>query len=232
MGCKSSQERTARHNFQIQFSSTGVPVVQLSTSTAVPPPAPVDPPLPTPPMLPQNLLRFRARLVRFYQHHNPSKLPQVDFLLKKYGSMEHAIFEALVAKYGPEPQSMYVDPTRLAGHLTVDEDFAYLNPPPSEFECAICLQTWWDPDEVVPCEHIFCHRCLMSVTTMKCPDCRESVGGTKVPHRALRSQLDNLPVRCLRCDWTGIRQQLPNHVKNMCKGVPKLGASDLEIEEK
>ena len=45
-----------------------------------------------------------SRLVRFLEHHNPDKLPSVDKILASYSGRESALFSALVAKYGPEPQ--------------------------------------------------------------------------------------------------------------------------------
>ena len=45
---------------------------------------------------------LRERLIRFYAKHNPEKISDVDRLIEAYVSNETALFEALVAKYGPE----------------------------------------------------------------------------------------------------------------------------------
>eukprot|EP01062_Namystynia_karyoxenos_P036499 TRINITY_DN2658_c0_g1_i2.p1 TRINITY_DN2658_c0_g1~~TRINITY_DN2658_c0_g1_i2.p1 ORF type:complete len:532 (+),score=183.37 TRINITY_DN2658_c0_g1_i2:79-1596(+) len=45
----------------------------------------------------------RRRLMSFYQHYNPSKLPSVARCLREYRGHEEKLFEALVQKYGPEP---------------------------------------------------------------------------------------------------------------------------------
>eukprot|EP00388_Colpodella_angusta_P033661 GDKK01030199.1.p1 GENE.GDKK01030199.1~~GDKK01030199.1.p1 ORF type:complete len:251 (+),score=19.42 GDKK01030199.1:48-800(+) len=46
---------------------------------------------------------FRARLVRFFEHHNKEKLSDVDTILTKYQGREADLFKALVGQYGPEP---------------------------------------------------------------------------------------------------------------------------------
>ena len=41
----------------------------------------------------------RAKLVAFYEKHNPAKLDSIDATLAKYAGRESALFEALRAKY-------------------------------------------------------------------------------------------------------------------------------------
>ena len=48
-------------------------------------------------------MSFRARVVRFYQRYNPSKLADVDDILSKYAGRETEVLAALKSKYGPEP---------------------------------------------------------------------------------------------------------------------------------
>lgn len=45
----------------------------------------------------------RARLMRFYQKYNPSKLSEIDSICSNWQERGIEIFEALVKKYGPEP---------------------------------------------------------------------------------------------------------------------------------
>ena len=45
----------------------------------------------------------RARLQRFYEKYNPSKLGAIDQTLEAYAGREEEMFTALVGKYGPEP---------------------------------------------------------------------------------------------------------------------------------
>ncbi|TMW69264.1 hypothetical protein Poli38472_001420 [Pythium oligandrum] len=44
-----------------------------------------------------------ARLTAFYQKYNPEKLGEVETVLAKYKGKEAQLFNALVKKYGPEP---------------------------------------------------------------------------------------------------------------------------------
>ena len=44
-------------------------------------------------------LDHRAKLVAFYEKHNPAKLDSIDATLAKYAGRESALFEALRAKY-------------------------------------------------------------------------------------------------------------------------------------
>ena len=48
----------------------------------------------------------RARLVRFYAHHNPAKLANVDTTLAKFRGRTAELFAALKEKYGPDPPSI------------------------------------------------------------------------------------------------------------------------------
>ncbi|RNC58294.1 hypothetical protein TcCL_ESM04101 [Trypanosoma cruzi] len=47
---------------------------------------------------------YRQRLVNFYTVYASEKIDSVDNQLKKYAGREEPLFEALVAKYGPEPE--------------------------------------------------------------------------------------------------------------------------------
>ncbi|ETV90107.1 hypothetical protein H310_15063 [Aphanomyces invadans] len=47
----------------------------------------------------------RARLERFYSKYNPDKKGEIDGVLDKYKGRESVLFEALVRKYGPEPDA-------------------------------------------------------------------------------------------------------------------------------
>ena len=76
----------------------------------------MKPPVPEPPpvdMRRRNTLRVlesgavsdapavdhRAKLVAFYEKHNPAKLDSIDATLEKYAGRESALFKALRAKY-------------------------------------------------------------------------------------------------------------------------------------
>ncbi|SCU71839.1 rab1 (small gtp-binding protein rab1, putative) [Trypanosoma equiperdum] len=49
--------------------------------------------------------------------------------------------------------------------------------------CAICLEQWSDPVELLPCTHIFCRGCVSTATV--CPICRAEVTGLRTANRYL-----------------------------------------------
>ncbi|ESL05277.1 hypothetical protein TRSC58_07082 [Trypanosoma rangeli SC58] len=78
-----------------------------------------------------------------------------------------------------------------------------------ELRCALCLDSWKDPVELVSCGHIFCMECVKDVRT--CPICRESVTKSKKPNRVLVNLALMVPVRCSACGWTGTRERGTSH---------------------
>lgn len=50
-------------------------------------------------------LDARARLIRFYEHYNPSKLVNVDSILEIWQDNTNTLFQKLISKYGPEPEA-------------------------------------------------------------------------------------------------------------------------------
>eukprot|EP01060_Flectonema_neradi_P038906 TRINITY_DN8325_c0_g1_i1.p1 TRINITY_DN8325_c0_g1~~TRINITY_DN8325_c0_g1_i1.p1 ORF type:complete len:711 (+),score=155.73 TRINITY_DN8325_c0_g1_i1:80-2212(+) len=52
----------------------------------------------------------RQRLVNFYNHYNPSKLPSVVVTLLEYRGHEDTLFNTLIQKYGPEPPDTMAQP--------------------------------------------------------------------------------------------------------------------------
>eukprot|EP00573_Skeletonema_grethae_P008555 CAMPEP_0201702180 /NCGR_PEP_ID=MMETSP0578-20130828/35410_1 /ASSEMBLY_ACC=CAM_ASM_000663 /TAXON_ID=267565 /ORGANISM="Skeletonema grethea, Strain CCMP 1804" /LENGTH=259 /DNA_ID=CAMNT_0048189661 /DNA_START=5 /DNA_END=784 /DNA_ORIENTATION=+ len=49
----------------------------------------------------------RERLVAFYTEYQPDKLDGIDAILEKYSGKEDKLFNALVKKYGPEPEDPF-----------------------------------------------------------------------------------------------------------------------------
>eukprot|EP00755_Sulcionema_specki_P022395 Sspe_Gene.76405::Locus_47734_Transcript_1_1_Confidence_1.000_Length_3643::g.76405::m.76405 len=60
---------------------------------------------------------LRARLTRFYTHHNPDKLSSIDQVIEAYANDEQGLFDKLVKKYGPEPPYLVNSNT-----MQIDED--------------------------------------------------------------------------------------------------------------
>ena len=77
-----------------------------------------------------------------------------------------------------------------------------------DFECAICLVPWTDPQEL-NCGHIFCRGCLTSLST--CPECREKIVTSKTPNRIMLNMVGALPVKCKKCGWKGTKERAPFH---------------------
>lgn len=51
---------------------------------------------------------YKAKLIKFYEQHNPSKLSTVDATLEKYKSRENEMFAKLYQKYGLSPDGTSV----------------------------------------------------------------------------------------------------------------------------
>ncbi|CBZ27467.1 conserved hypothetical protein [Leishmania mexicana MHOM/GT/2001/U1103] len=89
-------------------------------------------------------------------------------------------------------------------NLCIGEDFS------EELTCAVCLDSWKDPVELMPCGHIFCKACATDLK--ECPVCRDSVRSTKAPNRTLVNMALQIQVKCRRCQWKGTREQGMTHV--------------------
>eukprot|EP01064_Diplonema_japonicum_P012194 TRINITY_DN19650_c0_g1_i1.p1 TRINITY_DN19650_c0_g1~~TRINITY_DN19650_c0_g1_i1.p1 ORF type:complete len:738 (+),score=121.67 TRINITY_DN19650_c0_g1_i1:24-2216(+) len=73
----------------------------------------------------------RQRLVNFYQHYNPAKLPSVVATLLEYTDTEETLFAALHRKYGPEPPQRELDKNLPTGWVLAESpqgDLFYKNP--------------------------------------------------------------------------------------------------------
>lgn len=99
-------------------------------------------------------------------------------------------------------------------NLCMGQDFS------DELECPLCLDSWKDPVENVPCGHIYCKECGKGLS--ECPVCRKKIESTRAPHRTLVNMALQVTVKCVRCGWTGTREQGMNHV---CSGSNAPGVS-------
>lgn len=88
--------------------------------------------------------------------------------------------------------------------LFIGEDFD------DELTCAICLDSWVDPKEILPCRHIFCAHCVASAKC--CPVCRTDIANTQLPNRALMNLALQVRVRCQKCCWRGTREESQAHL--------------------
>ncbi|RNF03856.1 hypothetical protein TraAM80_05510, partial [Trypanosoma rangeli] len=82
---------------------------------------------------------YRSRAVAFYTYYAPEKVDGVDAQLAKYEGSEEAFFEALVSKYGPEPEYYNYDENE--SNTNGDESLAFR-------DRVIALYTQYAPDKL------------------------------------------------------------------------------------
>eukprot|EP00760_Papus_ankaliazontas_P035040 PhM_4_TR7593/c0_g1_i1/m.47613 len=91
-----------------------------------------------------------------------------------------------------------------------DIEFDYVDEYDTDLECAICLLPWTNPREL-RCGHIFCLKCIQPLRL--CPACRAPFHArkTRSPNRVLLNMVARLNVKCLKCSWTGARENVESH---------------------
>lgn len=82
---------------------------------------------------------------------------------------------------------------------------------PAQLECQICLDTWRNPIQLLPCGHIFCARCVSGGAGAKCHVCQVPVTGTEKPSAAITAATAAVPVVCSSCGWRGTRREAEAH---------------------
>ena len=83
----------------------------------------------------------------------------------------------------------------------------------SRLGCAICHTIVDNPYDVINCRHTFCKSCIdpWYMTNYTCPICRTICTQIRQSSRILFDELNSLDVKCLKCDWTGTREEYSNH---------------------
>ena len=94
------------------------------------------------------------------------------------------------------------------------QQYEFVQPPPEDTICPVCLDVVEDPHLVECCGHHYCHKCVERLRT--CPLCRAK-GIHAIRDRFFeRSHLNVLQVRCCErahgCPWTGQLSELKNHL--------------------
>ena len=79
-----------------------------------------------------------------------------------------------------------------------------------ELHCAICLDSFKDPVELQPCEHVYCKACAAQLVT--CPSCRKNISARGPAHLVIRNLALKVKVLCDQCKWVGHREDAPRHV--------------------
>ena len=118
-----------------------------------------------------------------------------------------------VVGYPPQQQGLDSPAPLPAPIPDATKVFTYNGVPLSSLECAVCLDPCWDPYKIVPCDHMFCLRCLsLLVHPKRCPTCRGLVQGyAAISCRIVRGLFDSLRVVCSTCRWAGTRDRIEIH---------------------
>ena len=115
-----------------------------------------------------------------------------------------------------------VPPVQYGGH-----DYEFVGKVPDRFICQICTKVLRDPHLAVCCGQHFCESCLNKWFTRQgkesCPHCRaEGDGFNHVIHKGLRSEVNQLRIRCSNygegCQWTGELGTLKKHLESDTDG--------------
>ena len=102
-------------------------------------------------------------------------------------------------------------------------DYEFVGKVPDRFICQICTKALRDPHLAVCCGQHFCESCLNKWFTRQgkesCPHCRaEGEGFNHVIHKGLRSEVNQLKIRCCNrgggCQWTGELGTLKQHLES------------------
>ena len=80
----------------------------------------------------------------------------------------------------------------------------------TSFECAICLQTWCDPRQF-PCQHIFCHQCILKLHQSKCPLCRNKFNWLELKKPTFEEKSLKQQTTCTLCESTLTLSDLLKH---------------------
>ena len=104
-----------------------------------------------------------------------------------------------------------------------DEEIQFVNPPPYDYTCPVCLQLLKDAYQTTCCGNHMCGECITQLMHMKdviCPKCRHKNFDAH-PDKFFSRQLLNLKVHChyskTGCTWTGELRGLEQHLETTCK---------------
>ncbi|CAF1307816.1 unnamed protein product [Adineta ricciae] len=99
--------------------------------------------------------------------------------------------------------------------------FEYMNKNIDEhLKCPICKSPFIDPVST-PCRHAFCRQCINDKLSNKssCPECNQSLSSKDLSPMVIFicKMLDDLLVKCVNCEQTGIkRSQFDHHLEEVC----------------
>ena len=104
-------------------------------------------------------------------------------------------------------------------------DFDFVDKIPDRLNCQICTKVLCEPHLAVCCGQHFCESCLNKwlvcegLSKQSCPHCRaEGEGFNHVINKGLRSEINQLKIRCSNCregcQWTGELGALKAHLES------------------
>lgn len=100
--------------------------------------------------------------------------------------------------------------------ITRGHDVEFVEPPPKEFECPICMLVLRDPHLTSCCGYLFCATCINRIKKQKkrCPLCNEEF--TTFLDKGRQRRVNELMVKCTEeqhgCKWTGQLGKLNKHL--------------------
>ena len=128
-----------------------------------------------------------------------------------------------------DPEQPRTSPTSSTVALAASFDYVLPFESISNLLCPICRSPFMDPWMSVPCEHFYCHTCILqhlsSSISSTCPCDRRPIdldAGQLVPApRLVKLLCDELEVQCTRCEaWKGQRQHFNSHAaETSCKSI-------------
>lgn len=93
----------------------------------------------------------------------------------------------------------------------------FIDPPPNDLRCIMCLRPAQDPQQSTCCGRLFCKFCLAErkKTTSECPQCHEPVHCFY--DRASDARIKQFSVHCSKsdegCEWVGQLRDLEEHLE-------------------
>ena len=100
-----------------------------------------------------------------------------------------------------------------------DTELFHENDIKEDFNCPICFDILQDPVMISACQHYFCRVCITKwlKNEISCPKCRITTYSVDPPPRILKNLLDELNIKCKKCNSKMKLEAYDNHEKQ-CKG--------------
>ena len=103
-------------------------------------------------------------------------------------------------------------------------DYQFVEEPPKDLKCSICLSVFRDPHLTSCCGNHYCQTCinLIQVESKPCPLCQQ-VDFNSMLDKGICRKVNELHVQCLNvqegCQWTGELKSVQVHIDSQCEFV-------------